>query len=49
MRFLNVQYDIRSGEFKPVNLDSRSEGEDGATYVITDLSLLDFIPADEQV
>jgi hypothetical protein len=47
MRFLPVQYDILSGEFKPADFDSRCEGDDGATYVITDLSPLDFIPADK--
>ena len=47
MRFLPVQYDILSGEFKPADFNLRSKGDDGATYVISDLSPLDFIPADK--
>ena len=47
MRFVRVQYDAYNRQFMLADREAASQMEDGATYLIADLSPCDFLPADE--
>jgi hypothetical protein len=47
MRFVRVQYDADSQQFKRADRELASQMEDGGTYLIADLSPSDLLPLDD--